>query len=88
MNPLEKLQSKVTELVAKFELIEAEKTQVEVECQGLRKRISALEQEIRTLNSENLKLSKSLQATNEGALKRISKIVDKIDQFQSELKIS
>ncbi len=88
MNPLEKLQSKVTELVAKYELIEAEKTEVEVECESLRKRISALETEIRMLNNENSKLSKLLQATNEVALKRISKIVDKIDQFQTELKIS
>ncbi len=88
MNPLEKLQSKVTELVAKYEEIEAEKTLVEVECQELKKRISGLESEIRALNTENSRLSKSLQATNEVALKRISRIVDKIDQFQTELKIS
>lgn len=88
MNPLEKLQSKVADLVAKYEQIEAEKVTVEVECQRLRKQISSLEHEIRNLNAENAKLSKSLQATNEVALKKISRIVDKIDQFQTELKIS
>lgn len=88
MNPLEKLQSKVADLVSKFEQLEAEKTTIEVECHQLRKRISALEHEIWTLNAENAKLSKSLQSTNEVALKRISRIVDKIDQFQTELKIS
>ena len=88
MNPLEKLQSKVAELVSKFEQLEAEKTTTEVECQQLRKRITALEQEVRALNAENVKLCKSLQSTNEVALKRISRIVDKIDQFQTDLKIS
>ena len=88
MNPLEKLQSKVADLVSKFEQLEAEKTTTEVECQQLSKKISALEQEIRILNTENVKLAKSLQSTNEVALKRISRIVDKIDQFQTELKIS
>lgn len=88
MNPLEKLQSKVAELVTKFEYLEAEKTMVDVECLELRKKVSSLEQEIRVLTAENAKLTKSLQATNDTALKRISKIVDKIDQFQSELKIS
>lgn len=88
MNPLEKLQSKVADLVSKFEQLEAEKTTTEVECQQLRKRITGLEQEIRALNAENAKLSKSLQTTNEVALKRISRIVDKIDQFQTDLKIS
>ncbi|MBK7091001.1 MAG: hypothetical protein IPH59_04655 [bacterium] len=88
MNPLEKLQSKVADLVSKFEQLEAEKTTIEVECQQLRKRIAALEHEIRGLNAENAKLTKSLQSTNEVALKRISRIVDKIDQFQTELKIS
>ena len=88
MNPLEKLQSKVADLVSKFEQLEAEKTTMAVECQQLRKRIAALEHEIGGLNSENAKLTKSLQSTNEVALKRISRIVDKIDQFQTELKIS
>ena len=88
MNPLEKLQSKVADLVSKFEQLEAEKTTIEVECQQLRKRIAAWEHEIRGLNAENAKLTKSLQSTNEVALKRISRIVDKIDQFQTELKIS
>jgi predicted nuclease with TOPRIM domain len=88
MNSLEKLQAKVTELVAKFETIQAEKTELEVECAQLREQAKGFEQRIRTLTSENGQLSKALQTTNDAALKRISKIVDRIDQVQAELKIS
>lgn len=88
MSNLEKLQSKVTELVAKFETLQAEKTSLEVECGELRSQLKVLEGRARALTTENGQLSKALQATNGVALKRISKIVDKIDQVQAELKIS
>ncbi len=88
MSNLEKLQTKVTELVAKYETLQAEKTSLEVECHQLQNQIKALEQKARTLTAENSQLSKALQNTNDVALKRISKIVDKIDQVQAELKIS
>jgi len=88
MSNLEKLQSKVTELVAKFETLQAEKTSLEAECSELRSQVKALEGRTRALASENGQLTKALQATNDVALKRISKIVDKIDQVQAELKIS
>ncbi len=88
MSNLEKLQTKVTELVAKYETLQAEKTSLEVECHELQSQIKALEQKTRALTAENSQLSKALQNTNDFALKRISKIVDKIDQVQAELKIS
>ncbi len=88
MSGLEKLQSKVTELVAKFENTVAEKTELEVECAELRAGVKSLELRIKALTAENAQLTKALQTTNDVALKRISKIVDRIDQAQAELKIS
>lgn len=88
MDPLEKLEAKVTALVTQYEQVEAQKVRLERECQELRAKISTLEGELGNLTAENAKLSKTVQSTNDAALKRISRLVDKIDQFQSELKIS
>ena len=76
------------QLVEKFDQVQTERYELETECTKLRERVRKLEQDLKKLGDDNLRLEKAFNTNNDMALKRISKLVDKIDQFQTELKIS
>ena len=88
MESFDKLESKVMQLVEKFDQVQTERYELETECTKLRERVRKLEQDLKKLGDDNLRLEKAFNTNNDMALKRISKLVDKIDQFQTELKIS
>jgi DUF438 domain-containing protein len=54
----------------------------------LRERLSGLESELKLLSQDGNRLEKQTREKQEAALKRISRLVDKIHQFQSEMKLS
>ena len=88
MDNLEKLQKRVNELVEQFEKQHQANEVVEQENNKLKEQIRTMESRIKTLLEENRHLERGLREKNEAALKRISRLVDKIDQFQTEMKIS
>ncbi len=88
MENLEKLHKKVNDLVSQYEKLRQEKIATEEACAVLQDQVKALEGQVKTLQEENRRLEKSLNEKNDIALKRISRLVDKIDQFQTEMKIS
>lgn len=88
MEQFGKLQEKINQLVAKFEKLETEKSELERDCLHLKEQVKSLETQLKNLTHVNERLEKSAREKNEIALKRISKLVDKIDQFQSEMKFS
>jgi hypothetical protein len=51
-------------------------------------RLSGLESELKLLSQDGNRLEKQSREKQEAALKRISRLVDKIHQFQSEMKLS
>ena len=85
---LDILQTKINDLLAKFEEQQNQKKQIEQDYTHLKEQFKALESQMQTMALENKRLEKDLQERNDAALKRISKLVDKIDQFQSEMKFS
>ncbi len=88
MESFDKLEAKVSQLVDEFDKVQSERRKLESECEKLRERVKALEEDVKRLSDENLRLEKIHTSNNDMALKRITKLVDKIDQFQTELKIS
>ena len=88
MESFDKLEAKVTELVEKFDKVQSERNKLATECTQLREQIKSLEVELKRLGDDNVRLEKAFSNNNDVALKRISRLVDKIDQFQTELKIS
>jgi predicted RNase H-like nuclease (RuvC/YqgF family) len=61
---------------------------LERECLDLGKQVKSLESQLKALSTDNKRLEKSAQEMNEIALKKISRLVDKIDQCQAEMKFS
>lgn len=88
MESFDKLEKKVTELVERFDAIQNERNRLDSECTELRERVKSLEAELKKLGDDNIRLEKAFNANNDLAVKRISRLVDKIDHFQSDLKIS
>jgi predicted nucleic acid-binding Zn-ribbon protein len=85
---LDILQTKINDLLAKFEEQQNQKKQIEQDYTHLKEQFKALESQMQTMALENKRLEKDLQERNDAALKRIGRLVDKIDQFQSEMKFS
>jgi predicted nuclease with TOPRIM domain len=88
MKTFDRLEAKVGELVERFDQISQERSKLESECSQLRDRVKSLEVELKRLGDDNLRLEKAINSNNEMALKRVSRLVDKIDQFQTSFKIS
>ena len=88
MESLDKLEQRINGLVEQFDKLATEKSRIDQENAQLKERVKALESELKTLQIENQNLDKRVTEKNEIALKRISRLVDKIDQFQTEMKIS
>ena len=84
----EKLQHRLDDLLNKFERLKAEKLDVEQGYLQLKEQVKTLEARVKTLQDDNKRMEKSLDERGEAALKKISRLVDKIDQFQSEMKFS
>jgi len=88
MENLDKLQTKVKDILEQYQKLEWAHLQLKKENAQLRERLSGLEAELKGLSQGNSRLEKQSREKQEAALKRISRLVDKIHQFQSEMKLS
>jgi cell division protein FtsB len=88
MENLDKLQSRVKEILEEYKQLESAHNDLKKENAQLRNRLGSLESEIKTLSQGSSRLEKQSREKQEAALKRITKLVDKIHQFQSEMKLS
>lgn len=88
MENLDKLQTRVKDILEQYRKLESAHTELKKENAQLRERLSGLESEIKTLTQSSNRLEKQSREKQEAALKRITKLVDKIHQFQSEMKLS
>jgi cell division septum initiation protein DivIVA len=88
MENLDKLQTKVKDILEQYQKLETAHLQLKKENAQLRERLSGLESELKTLSQGSNRLEKQTREKQEAALKRISRLVDKIHQFQSEMKLS
>jgi len=88
MENLDKLQTKVKDILEQYQKLESAHLQLKKENAQLRERLSGLEAELKGLSQGNSRLEKQSREKQEAALKRISRLVDKIHQFQSEMKLS
>lgn len=88
MDTLEKLKGKLDQLLRRYEKLEAVNKDLRTENNELRARIADLEKKAKLLSDSKGKAEKQLGEANEAAVKRISRLVEKIDQLQSELEFS
>ncbi len=88
MENLDRLQGKVKDLLEQHKKLEASYSELKKENAQLRERLSSLESEMKAVTKSGSRLEKEAREKQEAALKRISKLVDKIHQFQSEMKLS
>lgn len=88
MENLDKLQTRVKEILEQYQKLESAHLQLKKENTQLRERLSGLEAELKLLSQGSGRLEKQSREKQEAALKRISRLVDKIHQFQSEMKLS
>jgi cell division protein FtsB len=88
MENLDKLQTKVKDILEQYQKLESAHLQLKKENAQLRERLSGLETELKTLSQGSNRLEKQTREKQEAALKRISRLVDKIHQFQSEMKLT
>ena len=88
MENLDKLQTKVKDILEQYQKLESAHLQLKKENAQLRERLSGLEAELKLLSQGSNRLEKQSREKQEAALKRISRLVDKIHQFQSEMKLS
>ena len=88
MENLDKLQTKVKDILEQYQKLESAHLQLKKENAQLRERLSGLEAELKLLSQGGNRLEKQSREKQEAALKRISRLVDKIHQFQSEMKLS
>lgn len=88
MENLDKLQTKVKDILEQYQKLESAHLQLKKENAQLRERLSGLESELKSLSQDGNRLEKQSREKQEAALKRISRLVDKIHQFQSEMKLS
>lgn len=88
MENLDKLQTRVKDILEQYKKLESAHAELKKENAQLRERLSGLESEIKTLTQSSSRLEKQSREKQEAALRRITKLVDKIHQFQSEMKLS
>ena len=88
MNNLDKLQERVERLVDACRELETQKAEIAKENEDLRKQLTELQANVRRAKNDSGKTEKTLRSKNQTALKRISGIVDRIDQLQSEIEFS
>ncbi len=88
MEPLDKLQTRIKDILEQYKKLEAAHSELRKENAQLRDRLSTLEAELKSLSQGSGRLEKQSREKQEAALKRISRLVDKIHQFQSEMKLS
>jgi len=88
MENLDKLQTRVKEILEQYKKLESTHLELKKENAQLRERLSGLEAELKGLSQGNSRLEKQSREKQEAALKRITRLVDKIHQFQSEMKLS
>ncbi|MCX6830664.1 MAG: cell division protein ZapB [candidate division Zixibacteria bacterium] len=88
MENLDKLQTRVKDILEQYKKLESAYLELKKENAQLRERLSGLESELKLLSQDGNRLEKQSREKQEAALKRISRLVDKIHQFQSEMKLS
>ena len=88
MENLDKLQTKVKDILEQYQKLESAHLQLKKENAQLRERLSGLEAELKLLSQGSNRVEKQSREKQEAALKRITRLVDKIHQFQSEMKLS
>jgi cell division protein FtsB len=88
MENLDKLQTRVKDILEQYKKLESAHAELKKENLQLRERLNGLESEIKTLSQGSNRLEKQSREKQEAALKRITKLVDKIHQFQSDMKLS
>ena len=88
MENLDKLQTRVKDILEQYQKLESAHLQLKKENAQLRERLSGTEAELKLLSQGGNRLEKQSREKQEAALKRISRLVDKIHQFQSEMKLS
>lgn len=88
MKNLDKLQERVERLVDACQELETQKAEIARENEHLREQLTELQTNVRRAKSDSGKTEKTLRSKNQTALKRISGIVDRIDQLQSEIEFS
>jgi chromosome segregation ATPase len=88
MENLDRLQTKVKDILEQYKKLESAHRELKAENAQLRERLVSLESELRSHSQDKERIGKQSRDKQEAALKRISKLVDKIHQFQSEMKLS
>ncbi len=88
MENLDKLQTRVKDILEQYKKLESAHLELKKENAQLRERLGSLESELKLLSQDSNRLEKQTREKQEAALKRISRLVDKIHQFQSEMKLS
>ena len=88
MESLERLKDKLDRLIASYELLQGRNDKLRNENQDLKNKIAELEKEVARFSAEKSKADKHIGEKNEVAIRRISRLVEKIDQLQSEIEFS
>lgn len=88
MENLDKLQARVKDVLEQYKKLESAHSELKKENAQLREKLGSLESELKLLSQGSSRLEKRTREKQEAALKRISRLVDKIHQFQSEMKLS
>jgi predicted nuclease with TOPRIM domain len=88
MDTLESLKTKIDRILEKQEQLLLEKEAMERKNSELQDEITALRSRLAKLTSENGQLQGELSERNQTALKRINRLVEKIDLLQGEMKFS
>jgi uncharacterized coiled-coil DUF342 family protein len=88
MENLDKLQARVKDVLEQYKKLESAHSELKKENTQLREKLGTLESELKLLSQGSNRLEKQTREKQEAALKRISRLVDKIHQFQSEMKLS
>jgi cell division septum initiation protein DivIVA len=88
METLEKLQSKLNRLLTHYEDARADNERLLRENQDLKKQLKAAGAAIAELKRQNKVIEKTAAEKNQGAVKRISKLVERIEELQGEIEFS
>jgi predicted RNase H-like nuclease (RuvC/YqgF family) len=88
MDTLAKLKERLDKLLEQYEKLEVRNEELRAENKDLRAKLIELEQEVSVLNADKARFEKQLGEKNEAAARRISRLVETIDQLQSEMEFS